>query len=279
MSAGGGAVLVSPLWHALPVYAPWCPALRPLSLRHGPWSFPSLACWWFPAPVSCRPRCPVPVRACLLLWAPPRPLSGVSLPVPCPPLACALCLPGVVVVGWAGGLWGADGPCLGPGGLEPPAEGFGGAGGAEAMGRVPEEGFSCRLPHYGLQGLAGVQVRISSNVCTMCTPSRLPAPPALWTQQRSSRKAGADHQARWAGAWGGEGLELEVLERRWWGLGVGDAYGWWGQREAQWGSWGEEDVEIERRWRALRRPGEREQRWPEVGVEDAYERRGKREAR
>ena len=49
-------------------------------------------------------------------------------------------------------------------------------------------------------GTAGVQVRISSMVCTMCTPSRLPAPPAHFTQQRSSCKAGADHQARWAGA-------------------------------------------------------------------------------
>ena len=29
--------------------------------------------------------------------------------------------------------------------------------------------------------LAGVWVRISSKVCTMCTPSRLPAPPAHFT--------------------------------------------------------------------------------------------------
>ena len=49
---------------------------------------------------------------------------------------------------------------------------------------------------------------------SMCTPSRLPAPPAHFTQWRSSCKAGADHQAKWAGAWGGEGSELEVLERR-----------------------------------------------------------------
>ena len=49
-------------------------------------------------------------------------------------------------------------------------------------------------------GLAGVRVRISAKVCTMCTPSRRPAPLAHFTQQRSSRKAGADHQARWAGA-------------------------------------------------------------------------------
>ena len=51
--------------------------------------------------------------------------------------------------------------------------------------------------------LAGVRVRISSKVCTMCTTSYLPAPPAHFTKRQSSRKAGADHQARWAGAWGG----------------------------------------------------------------------------
>ena len=39
----------------------------------------------------------------------------------------------------------------------------------------------------------------------MCAPFRLPAPPAHFTQRRSTCKAGADHQARWAGAWGGLG--------------------------------------------------------------------------
>ena len=55
-------------------------------------------------------------------------------------------------------------------------------------------------------GSAGVRVRTSSKVCTMCTPSRLPAPPAHFTQRQSSCNAGADHQARWAGARGGEGV-------------------------------------------------------------------------
>ena len=63
-------------------------------------------------------------------------------------------------------------------------------------------------------GSAGVRVRTSSKVCTMCTPSRLPAPPADFTQRQSSCKAGADHQARWAGPLGRKGSELEVLERR-----------------------------------------------------------------
>ena len=132
-----------------------------------------------------------------------------------------------------------------------------------------------------LLGLAGVQARISSKVCTMCTPSRLAAPPVHFTQRRSSCKAGADHQARWAGAGGGEGSELGVLEwreedvdirrwrawrhlgeleRRWRGLGVEDGYGRQGERVALWGSWREGEVDMGRCWRAWRRPGERERR-------------------
>ena len=149
-------------------------------------------------------------------------------------------------------------------------------------------------------GLAGVRMRISSKVCTMCTPSRLPDPPAHFTQRRSSCKAGADHQARWAGAWGVEGSELEVLEwgeedvdmrrwrawwrlgerdRRWRGLGVEDGYGQLGEREARWGPWGEAVADMGRRWRALRRLGERERWWRGLGLGVAYGRRGEREAR
>ena len=65
----------------------------------------------------------------------------------------------------------------------------------------------------------------------------------------------------------------------WWALGVEDAYGQRGEREARWGSWREKDVDIGRRWRAWRRPGERKRRWRGLGVEDAYRRRGEREAR
>ena len=128
-------------------------------------------------------------------------------------------------------------------------------------------------------GLAGVRVRIFSKMCTMCTRSCLPAPPAHFTQRWSSRKAGADHQARWAEAWGVEGSELEVLERQWRGIGLEDAYWRRAEREARCCSWGEEDVDIGRRWRAWRRPGERERRWRALGVEDAYGRGGQREAR
>ena len=143
-------------------------------------------------------------------------------------------------------------------------------------------------------------MRTTSKVCTMCTPSRLPTPPAHFTQRRSSCNAGADHQARWAGAWGGEGSELEVLEwreedvdlrrwrawrrlgereRRWRGLGVEDGYGRRGEREARWGLWGEGVVDMGRRWCAWRRLGEWERRWRGLGVGVAYGRRGEREAR
>ena len=165
----------------------------------------------------------------------------------------SLPLPGAVVVGWGGG---ADGPGLGVGGLEPLAEGFGGVGGPEALDRVAEEGLPCRLRHDGLRGdLVGVGGSAGAHlpkVCTMCTPSRLPAPPAHFTQRRSSSKAGADHQERWAGARKGEASELEVLER-----------------------WGE-DVDL-RWWRGWRCLGDRERRWRVLGVEDGYGRRGERE--
>ena len=128
----------------------------------------------------------------------------------------------------------------------------------------------------------------------MCTPSRPPASPAHFTQRRSSCKAGADHQARWAGAWGGEGSELEVLEwreedvdLRWWrvwrrlgeqerqwrGLGVEDGYG------RRWGLWEEGVVDMGRRWCAWRRLEERERRWRGLGLGVAYGRRGEQEAR
>ena len=140
-------------------------------------------------------------------------------------------------------------------------------------------------------GLAGVRVRTSLKVCTICTPSCLHAPPAHFTQRRRSCKAGADHQARWAGAWGGEGSVPGVLERRgddgdlrWWrrlrclwererrwrGLGVEDGYGRRGEREGE--------VDVGRRWRAWWRLRQRERWWRGLGVVDGYGRRGGRGA-
>ena len=130
-----------------------------------------------------------------------------------------------------------------------------------------------------LLGWAGVRMRISSKVWIMCTPSRLPTPPAHFTQRRSSRRAGGDHQARWAGARGGGGSELEVLERRWQQLGVEDAYRRCGEREARCCSWGKGDRDMGRRWRVCWHSGGREQLWRGLGVGDAYRRCGEREAR
>ena len=70
-------VLVTAVAPSLPV--PWL------------WPFLCLALRWFIAPVLRCPRCPVPVGACLLPWASPRPLAA-GLPF-------ALSLPAVVVVG------------------------------------------------------------------------------------------------------------------------------------------------------------------------------------
>ena len=253
------------------------------------------------------PRCVAP--GALSLWAPACHLGRYRAPLPeCPSLPLALPLPVPfpfpVSWWWWGGGGGADGPGLGVGGLEALAEGSRGVGEAEALDRVPEESFPCRLQHDdlpgGLAGVSGVRVRTSSKVCTMCTPSRLPAPPAHFTQQRSSCKAGADHQASWAGAGGGEGSQLEVLEwreedvdmrrwqawwrlgereRRWRGLGVEDGYGLRGERKARWGPWGEGSVDMGRQWCAWQRLGERERRWRGLGVGVAYGRRGEREAR
>ena len=177
----------------------------------------------------------------------------------CPFLSLALPLPvpfPFPVWWWWGGGGGADGPDLGVGGLEPLAEGLGGVGGADALDRVAEEGLPCRLPHDGLRGgLVGVGGGAGAHLLEGVhhvhpfSPSR---PPVQITQRRSSCKAGADHQARWAGAWGGEGSELEVLERR------------------------GEEVDL-RWWRGWRCLGDRERRWRGLGVEDRYGRRGERE--
>ena len=211
------------------------------------------------------------------------PCQGVlSLPspFPCPCPFHSRCGGGGVGGGPAGRRWcmpGAGWSGATGGGLR----GCGGGGRTWTTSRRRAFHAACGMASSGaaLLGLAGVPVQISSKVCTMCTPSRLTAPPAHFTQQRSSCKAGADHQARWAGAWGGEGFELKVLERRWQGLGVEDAYGRRGERESRCCSWREEDVDMGRPWRAWRRPGERERRWRGPGWADAYGRRGEREAR
>ena len=137
---GGGVVLVPPSWYALPGcgswHLPWCPV--PACL--GPRSRPFLVFGWFPAPMWCLFRRPVPVSACphlgpLRALLPECPLVSPALPLP---------LSSPFVVWWWGGAgWGggADGPGPGVGGLEPLTEGLGGVGGAEALDRIAEEGL------------------------------------------------------------------------------------------------------------------------------------------
>ena len=252
------------------------------------------------------PRCVAPGAPSL--WAPACHFGRFRAPLPeSPSLPLALPLPVPLpfpVWWWWVGWGGTAGQGLGVGGLELLAESSGAVGGAEALDRVPEEGLPCRLRHNGLRaaslGSAGVRVRTSSKVFTMCTPSRLPAPPAHFTQRRSSCQAGADHQVRWAGAWGKKGSELEILEwreedgdlrpwrawrrlgereRRWRGPGVEDGYRRRGEREARCGLWGEGVVDMGQRWCAWRRLGEQERRWRGLGVKVAYGRTGEREAR
>ena len=242
--AGAEAVLIPPWWRAFHACGPWCPSLCPLYLPHGLCSFPFRAHGWCLVPMLCRSQCPVTVGACPSLRALPCPLAGVSLSVPCPPLACVLSLPGVAVVGWGGGGCGA-----------PMAQAWGwvawshqrrfwGVSGGRRLWTASRRRASiaaCGMVASGaaLFRFAGVRAQISPKVCTMCTPSRLPAPPAHFTQRQSSCKAGADHQARWAGAWGGGGLSLGRWSgwRRAWTYGAGRRRGAWGSRSGGSGGW------------------------------------------
>ena len=210
-----------PVWCAPPA---WCassgPSWRSLPQCRGCWPFlfPVLVVHrCFLAPVFCCPWCPVPVGACLLPWTSPCPLAaGVPF---------ALSLSSVLVVEWCRGLWGADGPCPVLGGLEPPAEGFGGVEVAEAPDRVPKEGFRCPLRRRGLGGGvggvggdAGEDFLESVGGVTPFTPSRSPCPlyPADELPQGRGRppgevgggQGGGGLRARCpgaalAGAWGG----------------------------------------------------------------------------
>ena len=121
---------------------------------------PSLVLWPLPcpapsvggppvffAPVLCCPQCPVPVGACSSPGPFPRPL-GAGLPF-------ALSLSRALVVGWWRGLWGADGPCPGLGGLEPSAEDFGGRRGGGGPEPRPEGGFPMPSAAWWPQGRCG----------------------------------------------------------------------------------------------------------------------------
>ena len=80
-------------------------------------------------------------------------------------------------------------------------------GGAGARNRVAEEGLPCRLRHGGVRGglvevCGGAGADLLEGVHHVHPFAPL-APPAHFIQRQSSCKAGADHQARWAGASGG----------------------------------------------------------------------------
>ena len=226
LGGGGGAVLVPPVWCSPPLWcASRCPLSRPLPQWFGPGPFPFpvlVVLRWFLAPLFCCPRCPLYGGACLLPWASPRSLAAG--------LSFALSLFSVLVVGSWRGLWGADGHSLGVGGLEPPAEGAGGVGGAQALDRFPEEGFSCPLRHGALRGGvvvvgggAGEDFLKSVEGVTPFTPSRSRGPlqPAAKLPQDAGRPPGevgggqAEEGLRArgpggavVGAWGGRCVSL-----------------------------------------------------------------------
>ena len=283
----GACALVS-----CPLGLSWCPFPPCL----GPRSRSFLVLGWCPDPLWCRFRRPVPACACPHL-GPFRALlpvwSLVSLALPLP-LSCPF-----LVWWWWEGRGGEGAPVAQAWGWvawSHRRRALGGVGGAEALAasRRRASHAACGMMVSGAAslGFAGVRVRTSSKVCTVCTPLCLPAPPAHFTQRRSSCRAEGDHQARWAGARGGEGSVPGVLERRgedvdlrWWrgwrwlgererrrrGLGVEDGYGRRGEREGE--------VDMGRRWRARWRPGEREWWWRGLGVVDGYGWRGERGAR
>ena len=85
------------------------------------------------------------------------------------------------------------------GGLEPPAEGLGGVGGAEALDRIAEEGLPCRLWHDGLRGGpvgvggdAGAHLLEGMHHVHPIMPSRSPGPlhPAAEVLQSGGRPPG-----------------------------------------------------------------------------------------
>ena len=146
-----------------------CCGTSPLCVGPGARRCVIFPCVWVPVlspswPLggSLLPCCVAP--GALSLWAPVFHFAPFLAPLPeCPLLSLALPLPvpsPFPVWWWRGGRGACGAPMaqpLGLGGLEPPAEGLGGVGGAEALDRVPEEGLPCRLRHDGLRGgLVGV---------------------------------------------------------------------------------------------------------------------------
>ena len=146
--------------------------------------------------------------------------------------------------GVGGGLWGADGPRLGVGGPEPLAKGLRGVGGARpwttswrrayytACGMVASRG--------ALLGLAGVRVRNSLTVCTVCIPSRLPGPcPTSLSGGAPARRGQTTRRGR-QGPEGGRRPSSRSWTggRRMWTCGRGGRGGAWGRGRGGGGGWG-----------------------------------------
>ena len=116
--------------------------------------------------------------------------------------------------------------------------------------------------------------------CGPCAPPHaFPHPRSTSPSGRAPTRRGETTRRGWRGPGGGEGSELEVLERRWRGLGVEDAYRRRGEPEPRCCSWEEGDPDMGRRWRLWWRSGELERQWQGLGVGHAYRWRGEREAR
>ena len=79
----------------------------------------------------------------------------------------------------------------------------------------------------------------------------------LGERERRWRGLGVEDGYGRRGEWEGE-VDMGRCWWEWWwrGLGVADGYGRRGERGAQWGLWGEGEVEVGRWWRL----GERERR-------------------
>ena len=154
---GAGAALVPPSWCALPGCGSWCLPWCPFPPCLGPRSRPFLVLGWFPAPMCCRFRRPVPASACPHLGPfrallPECSLVPLALPLP---LSCPF-----LVWWWREGRDGEGAPAAQAWGWVAWSHwrrALGGVGGAEALDRNAEEGLPCRLRHDGLRGgLVGV---------------------------------------------------------------------------------------------------------------------------
>ena len=206
--------------------------------------------------------------------------------------------------GAGGGLWGADGPRPGVGGLEPPAECLGGVGGAEALDRVPEEGLPCRLRHDGFQGGlvavgggAGADLLEGVHHVHPFSPSRSPGPlhTAAELLQGGGRPpgevgrglGGEGLRARGPGVAGGgrghaavagvaaPGRAVAAVA----GAGGGGQVRAAGATGSLVGLVGGGGEDMGRRWRAWQCLRERERWWRGLKVGDTYGRRGEQEAR